>query len=179
VFSPWYPSICAGTRRFRALKTWVIWRSLGRAGIVARLREQVRLANLLASWIEKDNRFELIAPVSMGVICFRLVRSDEVGSARCADRTPQRGVLTKEAQLDKLNSHIVEQINASGHAYITQTKLKGSTVIRIGLGNVLTTEQHVRKAWALIQKTAGAKWVNRFVHDPGFSRRRAGRRHRR
>ncbi len=34
-------------RRFRALKAWVIWRSLGRAGVVARLREQIRLANLL------------------------------------------------------------------------------------------------------------------------------------
>ncbi len=40
-------------RRFRALKAWVIWRSLGRAGIVARLREQIRLANLLADWIKK------------------------------------------------------------------------------------------------------------------------------
>ena len=38
-------------RRFRALKAWVIWRSLGREGIVSRMREQIRLANLLASWI--------------------------------------------------------------------------------------------------------------------------------
>src|SRR6184192_2922865 len=48
-------------RRFRALKAWVIWRSLGRHGIVTRLREQIRLANLLANWIKKDNRFELAA----------------------------------------------------------------------------------------------------------------------
>ena len=60
-------------RRFRALKAWVIWRSLGRAGIVARLREQIRLANLFADWIKKDDRFELAAPVSMGVVCFRLL----------------------------------------------------------------------------------------------------------
>ena len=40
-------------RRFRALKAWVIWRSLGRAGVVARLREQIRLANLLADWIKR------------------------------------------------------------------------------------------------------------------------------
>src|SRR5207247_1291325 len=60
-------------RRFRALKAWVIWRSLGREGIVARLREQIRLANLLAGWIKSDDRFDLAAPVSMGVICFRFV----------------------------------------------------------------------------------------------------------
>ncbi|HEY5992044.1 MAG TPA: pyridoxal-dependent decarboxylase, partial [Candidatus Udaeobacter sp.] len=64
-------------RRFRALKAWVIWRSLGREGIVACLREQIRLANLFASWIKSDNRFELAAPVSMGVVCFRFLRGDK------------------------------------------------------------------------------------------------------
>src|SRR5437667_12510316 len=58
-------------RRFRALKAWVIWRALGHAGIVAGLREQIRLANLFSEWIERDDRFELAAPVSMGVGCFR------------------------------------------------------------------------------------------------------------
>jgi len=49
----------------------------------------------------------------------------------------------------------VERINASGRAYLTQTKLHGRTVLRIGFGNVLTTEQHLRKVWGLIQLTAG------------------------
>lgn len=122
-------------RRFRALKAWVIWRSLGREGIVACLREQIRLANLFASWIKSDNRFELAAPVSMGVVCFRFLRGDK-------------------NEIDRLNSEIVEQINASGRAYLTQTKLRRLTVMRIGLGNVLTTEEHLRQAWELIRKTA-------------------------
>jgi aromatic-L-amino-acid/L-tryptophan decarboxylase len=120
-------------RRFRALKAWVIWRSLGRAGMASRLREQIRLANLLASWIGIDSRFELAAPVNMGVVCFRFVGNDT-------------------EKIDKLNSEIVERINASGRAYLTQTKLRGRTVMRIGLGNVLTTEQHLRDAWEIIQK---------------------------
>jgi aromatic-L-amino-acid decarboxylase len=124
-------------RRFRALKAWVIWRSLGRQGIVARLQEQIRLANLLADWIKTDNRFELAAPVSMGVVCFRFVGADE-------------------KKIDNLNSELVEHINASGRAYLTQTKLRGRTVMRIGLGNVLTTEEHLRKAWELIRETAHA-----------------------
>jgi len=49
---------------------------------------------------------------------------------------------------------MVERINASGTGYITQTKLRGRTVMRIGLGNILTTEQHLRNVWELIQKTA-------------------------
>ena len=67
-------------RRFRALKAWVIFRSFGREGMAARLHEYIRLANLLTEWIKGDNRFELAAPVSMGVVCFRWV-----GSARHAD----------------------------------------------------------------------------------------------
>jgi aromatic-L-amino-acid decarboxylase len=128
-------------RRFRALKAWVIWRSLGRQGIVARLREQMRLASLLANWIKSDNRFELAAPVSMGVVCFRFVGNDE--SSR-----------RSEAKADP-NAQLVERINASGRAYLTQTKLRGRTVMRIGFGNVLTTEEHLRKAWELIRETAG------------------------
>jgi len=122
-------------RRFRSLKAWVIWRSLGRAGIVARLREQIRLANLLAGRIKSDNCFELAAPVSMGVVCFRFVRAHK-------------------DQIDQFNSEIVERINASGRTYLTQTKLCGRTVMRIGFGNVLTTEEHLRKAWEIIQETA-------------------------
>src|SRR5436190_1737296 len=122
-------------RRFRALKAWVIFRSFGREGMAARLRECVRLANLFAEWIKSDDRFELAAPVSMGVVCFRLVGDDE-------------------RKIDQLNGEIVEKINASGRAYLTQTKLRGRTVMRIGLGNVLTTEDHLRKAWEIIRETA-------------------------
>jgi aromatic-L-amino-acid decarboxylase len=132
-------------RRFRALKAWVIWRSLGRAGVVARLREQIRLANLLADWIKQDDRFELSAPISMGVVCFRFVAG--IGDAEPGPTIPAK-------TLDRLNSEIVERINASGRAYLTQTRLRGRTVIRIGLGNVLTTEEHLRHGWELIRETA-------------------------
>ena len=138
-------------RRFRALKAWVIWRSLGRAGIVARLRDQIHLANLLVQWIKKDNRFELSAQPSMGVVCFRLV-GDAAPSPHAAD--PARGSAGSIDRIDRINSDIVERINASGRAYLTQTKLRGRTVMRIGLGNVLTTEEHLRKGWEIIQKTA-------------------------
>jgi aromatic-L-amino-acid decarboxylase len=133
-------------RRFRALKAWVIWRSLGRAGMAERLREQMRLTSLLVDWIKADNRFELAAPIVMPVVCFRFIGHDE-SSRRSVP--PVR--LGPKADV---NSEIVERINASGRAYLTQTKLRGKTVMRIGLGNVLTTEEHLRNGWKLIQKTA-------------------------
>lgn len=122
-------------RRFRALKAWMVFRTFGRAGIAARIREHLRIAHLLAAWIKSDNRFELAAPVVMPIVCFRFVATDE-------------------SKIDMCNSEIVERVNASGRAYLTQTKLRGRTVMRIGLGNILTTEHHLRNVWELIQKTA-------------------------
>lgn len=121
-------------RRFRALKAWMVFRTFGRTGIAARIREHLRLAQLLAGWIKSDPHFELAAPVVMGVVCFRAVSS-----------APDKG--------DRLNSAIVESINASGKAYLTQTKLNGRTTMRIGFGNVLTTEEHLRRVWDLIRDT--------------------------
>src|SRR5256885_7388607 len=78
-------------RRFRALKAWVIFRSFGRDGMAARLREFVRLATLFADWINSDNRFELVAGASMGVVCFRYIGSHgSPGRASPAAR-PHRG----------------------------------------------------------------------------------------
>src|SRR5437660_506833 len=131
-------------RRFRALKAWLIFRSFGREGMAARIRDHLRLANLLADWVKIDNRFELAAPVVMPVVCFRFVATDKKNSKSVRD-----------SKIDMINSEIVERINASGRAYLTQTKLHGRTVLRIGFGNVLTTERHLRNIWGLIQLTAG------------------------
>jgi len=138
-------------RRFRALKAWVIFRSFGREGMADWLREYIRLANVFAQWIKDDDRFELSAPVSLAVVCFRWV-----GSARRADRTPQPDIATNADAINQLNSEIVEKINASGRAYLTQTKLGGRTVMRIGVGNVLTTEKHMREVWKMIREAASA-----------------------
>ena len=154
-------------RRFRALKAWVIWRSLGRAGIVGRLREQIRLANLLADWIRSDDRFELSAQPGMGVVCFRFT-----GAAAPSPRpgTAARGHPGSTDCIDAINSDIVARINASGRAYLTHTKLRGRTVMRIGFGNVLTTEEHVRKALELIGATA-----NIVIGESGTPTPKAGR----
>ncbi len=122
-------------RRFRALKAWMVWRAFGREGIAARIRDHLRLAQLFTRWIEEDRLFELAAPTVMGVVCFR-IKADDVAMA------------------DRLNSRAVETINASGKSYLMQTKLRERAVMRLGLGNLLTTEENVRRTWELIRHTA-------------------------
>jgi aromatic-L-amino-acid decarboxylase len=119
-------------RRFRALKAWMVWRTFGREGLAARIRDHLRLAQLFAAWIKEDNRFELSAPTVMGVVCFRL---------KCGS----------DSESDRQNAQIVEAINAAGNAYLMQTKLRGRTVMRLGLGNLLTTEEDLARVWEIIR----------------------------
>ena len=120
-------------RRFRALKAWMVLRAFGRSGIESRIREHCRLAGVLARQVEREPGFALAAPPSMSVVCFR-----------CADDA--RGV----EEADRLNESIVEAVNASGDAYLTHTRLHGRTVMRVGFGNVLTTEEHVGVLWGRV-----------------------------
>jgi aromatic-L-amino-acid decarboxylase len=119
-------------RRFRAIKAWMVWRAFGREGLAARIREQLRLAQLFAAWVKNDARFELSAPVMMGVVCFRFKAAND-------------------GESDRRNSQLVEKINAGGETYLMQTKLRGRAVMRLGLGNVLTTEEHLVRVWEIIR----------------------------
>jgi len=86
----------------------------------------------------------------MPVVCFRFTGP----LAGIGDAGPRSATPATSDKIDKLNSEIVERINASGRAYLTQTRLRGRTVMRIGLGNILTTEEHLRKAWDMIREVA-------------------------
>jgi aromatic-L-amino-acid decarboxylase len=121
-------------RRFRALKAWMVFRAFGRTGIVSRIREHLRLAQLFASWVDSDKSFVRAAPVTMGIVCFRC----EPGGNGAEES-------------DALNEAIVEAVNAAGRTYLTHTRLNGRVAMRIGLGNVLTTEDHLAVAWEEIR----------------------------
>ena len=127
-------------RRFRALKAWFVIRAFGRQGLAARIREACRLANLVAGWVEADERFELLAKVEMGVVCFRAraIQADESGARFVAD-------------VNSLNERLLERINATGTAYLTHTRLREQLALRIAVGNVLTTESHLAKVWQLVR----------------------------
>jgi aromatic-L-amino-acid/L-tryptophan decarboxylase len=117
-------------RRFRALKLWYVFRYYGREGIIAMLRQALRLAQLLKALIDADSDFELAAPVPFSLVCFRH-RSE-----------------------DGFNQQLLAEINASGKAFLSHTVLNGKFVLRFAIGNFQTTEADVREVWQLIQATA-------------------------
>lgn len=123
-------------RRFRALKAWMVLRSFGRSGIVARIREHCRLARLLASWVDADANFARVTPVDMAVVCWRF-EPEALGAE----------------EVDRLNEAIVDAVNASGAGFLTHTRLGGRVAIRAGIGNILTTERHVADVWSMVQQS--------------------------
>ena len=129
-------------RRFRALKAWMVIRSFGSRGLAARIREHIRLARLFASWLDADPEFELLAPVTMAVVCFRV--------APHGLEVDGRWIKSLTLLIDGWSKQSI----ATGEAYLTYTTLNGRVAMRLAVGNVLTTERHLTKAFDLIRREA-------------------------
>ena len=115
-------------RRFRALKLWMVLRHFGAEGLRQRLAEHIRLAQVFGSWVDNDTAFERTAPTPLSVVCFRARETDE------------------------FNQSLLERLNATGEVFLSHTRLNGDFSLRLAIGNVRTTEQHVARAWSLIKK---------------------------
>lgn len=122
-------------RRFRALKLWFVLRWYGLSGIRAYLLEHVRLAELIEQRVLADNRFELLAPRTMNLVCFGL-RS---GNRPTAD--------------------LMARVNSTGRAFLTHTTIPMGDgadryAIRMAIGATTTEERHVTATWDLIARVA-------------------------
>ena len=140
-------------RRFRALKLWMVLRAMGTEGIVAALREHLRLAQVLASRVLGEPGFELAAPVPLSVVNLRYAPAG----------------ITGEAQ-DALNDAIAAAVNAGGEAFVTTARIAGRSAIHVAIGNLGTTEADVAAVWDLIRSAARA--LNLPVGGPGTTSRR-------
>ena len=123
-------------RRFRALKLWFVIRSYGGEGLQRIIREHIRLAQIFKGWVEEHEYFQIMAPVPLSLVCFRLNdgRSEE--------------------ELDTLNQQFLEKLNQNGKVFLTHTTLRGKYVLRMAIGQRTTEAKHVREAWQLMVFTA-------------------------
>ncbi|MEP6570043.1 MAG: pyridoxal-dependent decarboxylase [Acidobacteriota bacterium] len=128
-------------RRFRALKLWMIIRYFGHEGLAARIREHCRLAKLFASWVEADSNWELMAPTPLALVCFR-----------ACPRMDGFDETARQARLDVLNEAIMHGVAATGKALLSHTKLNDKLTLRLSIGNIRTTEKHVRQVWELLNE---------------------------
>jgi aromatic-L-amino-acid/L-tryptophan decarboxylase len=125
-------------RRFRALKLWFVIRSFGVQGLQEKLRYQIKLALWLKGEMQKSGNFDILAPVSLNLICFRYHPAG----------------MDSEEQLNTLNEKILLALNGTGKMYITHTKLKGKYTLRFAASQTYVREEHVRQAWDIIRQKA-------------------------
>jgi aromatic-L-amino-acid decarboxylase len=115
-------------RRFRSLKLWFHLRIDGVEGVKEMIREHVRLTQLLGELVAADDRFEIVTPHPLNLLCLAVRDGD--------------------AATDRL----IEQANATGTVLFTRTVLDGRSVLRFSIGARATQERHVRAGWSLLQQ---------------------------
>jgi aromatic-L-amino-acid/L-tryptophan decarboxylase len=124
-------------RRFRALKLWMVMRAFGTDGLASRLRDHCGMAREFAAVVTDSADWTLCAPVPFSLVCFRYAPA-----------------AMSDDEADAANTQILANINAAGRVYLSHTKLHGRYVLRLAIGNILTTRTQIALAWSELQRAA-------------------------
>nr|QAT78105.1 phenylacetaldehyde synthase [Rosa hybrid cultivar] len=134
------------SRRFRALKLWLVLRSYGVANLRNFIRIHVKMAKTFEGLVRMDKRFEILVPRNFSLVCFRISPSALISS----NEDDEIGMV------NEVNCKLLEAINASGKAYMTHAVVGGLYVLRCAVGATLTEEKHIVEAWNVVQDHAQA-----------------------
>ncbi len=105
------------SRRSRALKLWLTFRTHGLTAISAAIARGIELAERAEELLRADARYEVVTPAQLGIVTFALRGADhEHHTTRAA------------------------AVAADGYAAVTTTKLHDRSVLRLCTINPLTTE---------------------------------------
>ncbi|KAG7173247.1 Aromatic-L-amino-acid decarboxylase-like, partial [Homarus americanus] len=122
-------------RRFRSLKLWFVMRLYGKQGFQAHIRKQIGLAHQFEDYVKADQRFELILPVTLGLVCFRLKTSNDL--------------LQKN---NEVNEALLKNINSDGVMHLVPSKIRGTFFLRFCVCSELTETYDIEKSWQEVLK---------------------------
>ena len=108
------------SRAFRALKIWFTLRAYGADGIGQVVDQCCDVAQHLAARVRQEPTLELLAPVALNIVCFR--------------------VATGAADLNQFNKDLVADLQESGIAAPSTTTLGGKLCVRAGIFNHRSTK---------------------------------------
>ena len=139
------------SRRFRALKLWLLLRYYGVPRLAAAIAEDNALAAYMAEQIERADDFELLAPVELSICCFRYV---PVQMARALTQADAATRARLEGELNHLNERIVHAVQRGGRAYISNAILRGRFALRACIINFRTTRGDIDLTLDIIREAA-------------------------
>jgi aromatic-L-amino-acid decarboxylase len=120
-------------RRFRALKLWFVLRWYGAEGLREHIRGHVALAQELAGWAAADDRFDVVAPHPLSLVCLR-----------------PRWAAGIDADVATMT--LLDRLNDGGEVFLTHTTVDGAAVLRVAIGAPATTREHVERVWTLLRE---------------------------
>ena len=124
------------------LKVWAGLRYYGARRVAASIAEDCALAEYLAGLVRDADDFELMAPVSLGICCFRYAPAGarrELEEARSEDERERLN-----ARLDGLNARVMQRVQRGGAAYVSNASLRGRFALRASITNFRTTRRDLR-----------------------------------
>ena len=134
------------SRTSRAFKVWMSFRTFGVDAFRAAIDRSLDLAELAHARIDSSDVLELVAPPSLGIVCFRRRDGD-----------------------DELTDGLVAALEESGLGLISSTRLHGRPVLRMCILNHTTRADDVECVLAFLETAepvAGAPSYDRHEQVP-------------
>lgn len=121
------------TRRFRALKIWLSVKVLGLGWFRELVTHCCRLAELAELLLHKAG-FEILSGQRLSIVCFRAVPAN----------------LCSDAAIDEFNRQLCERARSTGEMFLSTTRLRGRTALRLCFINWRTTTRDVEDVVKLL-----------------------------
>jgi glutamate/tyrosine decarboxylase-like PLP-dependent enzyme len=137
------------TRRFRALKLWLSVKVLGMDWHRELVHRCCQLAEFSEASLEQHQEFEILCPRNLSIVCFRY-RPVKGGREGEKGGVGERKLLFGEEDIDRLNLSIIDELRATGKAFISSTRLRGRVALRFCFVNWRTTAADVEEIVRLL-----------------------------
>jgi len=116
------------SRGFRALKVWMAVQTFGLAAFRACIQRNLELAEYAESLIRGHPGLTLMAPATLGIVCFR-----------------REWPGCDEAETERRGTALADELERGGTALVSTTRLAGRHAIRLCILNPTSTARHVRE----------------------------------
>ena len=128
------------SRRMNSLKLWLTLRVHGRQSYEELIDSQLRLADYLQSRVLETGAFERATPRRLTILNFR---------AKVA-----RELALPEEEIARLHHAIAAEITQEGQQWISTTRVRGRSVLRVMVISYLTEERHIDALSTRMQQAA-------------------------
>jgi glutamate/tyrosine decarboxylase-like PLP-dependent enzyme len=139
------------SRRFRALKIWFALKLHGLRAFADAIESNVAVAQHLAATIDASDDFERLAPAPLSIVCFRFVPRELRDALRRGERAARDDV-------NRLNRHLMLEVQRGGEAYLSNADLNGAFALRACIVNYRTTPADADLLLASLRRLGDRLW---------------------